>query len=448
MSADNRAQLKQWLESGEIRLQPLSFPQRELWEDSPIPPGDIANHICAFIRVKGHISPQDCQATIERVVQRQEVLRLSFLPGKGQPLQMIRATATPLTRYRQLGPDQQSPEALEAIMEEIFHEPFDLLRGPLFRVEMIQRGPEDLILAFAIHHAIADGWSLGVFVQDLVGTYIVGMKGGGGDLPAVPQTYTAWAAAERAFWTPAALAPHLAFWKSNLKDIQRIWPKPEKSAALSGKLSRWVSEVPAEQTTAVRELARQTGATLFSTLLTVFQAALFRTLGVADLVVGTPVANRNKQATRETMGYFAGVVPLRGRVDPERPFKESIRITHEATMDAFAHAVPFAEIAAAVGDAAAPGHNPIFDVRFALQNHPIPDVEIPGMSVKLRMRSTGTARFDLACELTEDGATLEVVWLYRPALMPLPEVQKLDQTFQNLLAIACRSPQSSLAAVL
>jgi hypothetical protein len=448
MSVDHRTQLKQWLESGEIRLQPLTFPQRELWETSPVPVGDVANHICAFIQVKGMITAEDCQKTLERVVERQEALRLSFLPGKDQALQMVRRTVVPNTRYRHLTPEESEPEALEEVMKAIFNGPFDLVRGPLFRLELLQRSPDELILVFAIHHAIADGWSLGVFVEDLCAAYVVGMKGGTGILPPVPQSYTAWAAAERLAWTPDALAPRIAFWKDNLKNVPRLWPKPEKSAALSGKLERWISEAPAELTTAVRELARQTGATLFSTLLTAFRTALFHLTGVADIVVGTPVANRNKQATRETMGYFAGVVPLRGRVDPEQPFDESIKATHEGTIDAFANAIPFAEIAAALGDLASPGHNPIFDVRFALQNHPIPDVTLPGMSLKLRMRSTGTARFDLACEVTEDGPTLEVVWLYRAAMFSLDDMKKLDQMFQTILANVCRSPKSRTGAAL
>ena len=86
MSQDNRARLKQWLESGEARLQALTFPQRELWEASPVPAADVSNHICALIQVRGVISAQEVKAAIQRVVERQEVLRLSFLPGKGWPV--------------------------------------------------------------------------------------------------------------------------------------------------------------------------------------------------------------------------------------------------------------------------------------------------------------------------------------------------------------------------
>src|SRR6478672_5275393 len=102
------------------------------------------------------------------------------------------------------------------------------------------------------------------------------------------------------------------------------------------------------------------------------------------------------------MGYYAGVVPLRGRIDPSQRFSELVKATHAMTIDSFANAMPFVELARAVGESPADGHHPVFDTRFALQNHPIPDVDLPGLSAKLRMRSTGTARFHLGCEVTEE----------------------------------------------
>ena len=147
------------------------------------------------------------------------------------------------------------------------------------------------------------------------------------------------------------------------------------------------------------------------------------------------------------MGYFAGIVPLRSPVEPDRPFSTGLRALHQTTVDCFANAMPFAELVRSLGDPGAPGHNPIFEVRFALQNHPIPDVALPGMSAKLRMRSTGTARFHLACEITQEADQLEVVWLFRPKLFPEEEVENLGRIFQNLLAAACRSPETSIAAL-
>src|SRR6516162_1300082 len=202
MSEEKRDRFKRWLESGEAHLHPLTFPQRELWEASPAPVTDVSNHICCIINVRGVMSRRDCLASLQRVVDRQEVLRLSFLPGKNGPIQLVRKRIAPAINFRDLSP-QTRPEEIEELARQIFYEPFDLLQGPLCRVEVLRRAADDLVLVFAIHHAIADGWTLGVFVQDLCAAYIQETVGTRNELGPVPTSYSAWGAAERAFWQTA-----------------------------------------------------------------------------------------------------------------------------------------------------------------------------------------------------------------------------------------------------
>jgi hypothetical protein len=447
MTGDKRALLKQWLANGKTSLQPLTFPQRELWEASPVSVTDSANHICCIIELRGAITPQACEAALQRVVERQEVLRLSFLPGKDRPVQMIRHTREANFRFRELTTSQGKEDAIEELAKEIFSEPFDSVQGPLYRVEVLRKSANHHVLVLAIHHAIADGWTLGVFVQDLCLAYVHGLMGLREGLPPLPLTYTAWGAAERAFWQPEELERRAAFWKSNLAGCRRFWNSLEGPATASGAPHRWVTHIPADLVEAARELARITGATLFSTLLAAFQVTLSRWTGEEDILVGTPVANRTSQAVRETMGYCAGIVPLRRHVDADRPFSASLRAVHQATVDSFANAMPFAELVPAVGDLPSAGHNPVFEVRFALQNHPVPQVALHGLSARLGMRSTGTARFHLGCEITVEEDGLEVAWLFRLNLFPLAEIKNLSYIFQVVLADVCRSPESRIAAL-
>jgi non-ribosomal peptide synthetase component F len=257
-------------------------------------------------------------------------------------------------------------------------------------------------------------------------------------LPPVSQTYTEWAAAERAIWQPAEVAKRTDFWKSHLAGSSKIWtdvcpPEP---------LQRWVSTIPVDLVRGVKSLAVSHSTTIFSTLLAAFQLTLSKWTGKDDILVGTPVANRNKEAVRETMGYFAGVVPLRGQVDATQNFSTHLRAVSESALDSFANAIPFAELAAAVAAPHEAGEHTIFDVRFALQNHPVPDVVLPKISTKLRMRSTGTARFDLACELTETGKELEVVWLFKPHRFSPENIVELNGLFLAILTNVCKSPES------
>lgn len=448
MSDDKRARLKQLLANGEIKLHPLSLSQRELWETTPVPVSDPANHICSLIFMRGKIPPEMTRQVVQRVVDRQEALRLSFLPGKDQPFQMVRATGEANIRFRDLPEAQTRPEALEEAVQEIFMEPFDLMHGPLYRIEMLSRSADDIVLVFAAHHTIADGWSLGVFVQDLWASCLGLMKGSKGPLPPVPMTYSAWSAAERAMWPQAELENRATYWRPLLKDAPRLWSSPVRKQGERHALRRWVTEIPAPLTQAIQDVAKKHHATLYSTLLAAFQTTLCQFTGGEDITVGSPVANRTHSSMKETMGYVSGVVPVRGLVVRDRPFSETLKVVHESTMDAFANAMPFAELAKAVGDMPSPGHNPIFDVRFALQNHPVPEVGLPGISMKLRMRSTGTARFDLACEVTQDGNVLELVWLSRDSLFTQAEIEKLNDLYQLVLTRACQAPGQTSAALM
>jgi hypothetical protein len=445
MSEEKRDRFRQWLERGEAGLHPLTFPQRELWEASPAPVTDVSNHICCIINVRGGMSQRDSAASLQRVVNRQEVLRLSFLPGKNGPIQLVRKRSEAAIQFRDVSPQTRSEE-IEELARESFFKQFDLLQGPLYRVELLRRAADDQVLVFAIHHAIADGWTLGVFVQDLCAAYMQESLGTRKELSPVPTSYFAWGATERAFWQAAELQPRIAFWKTQLVGTHRLWSSP-KQVDIVFVPRRLVFGLEAEITSAVRELARRSGATLFSTLLAAFQITLSRWTGEDDIVVGTPMANRTKQDVRDTMGYFAGIVPLRGQVERDRPFFDHLRTVHQTAVDSFANAMPFAELARALGDRPSPQRNPIFEVRFALQNHPVPDVEIRGLSLKLRMRSTGTSRFDLGCEITEQRDTLEVVWLFRESLFSQPEIEKLDRLFRRVLENVCCLPERRTAAV-
>ena len=441
MPVDQRARLKQWLDSGEAQLQPLTFPQRELWEVSPVTVEDNANHICCLIDVHGLLTEREARAAIQRVVDCQEVLRLSILPGKERPLQMIRKNCGINFDFREVAAGD--PE-IEELAMEIFRAPFDLVQGPLYRAVDLRRAANHHALVFAIHHAIADGWSLGVLVQDLFAAYIEVVMGSAKSLPPVPQTYSTWGATERAYWKPEMLEQRIEFWRTRLANPRRMWNRP----IMPGPPQRWLSAVSPILTNEIRELARGTGVTFFNALFGAFQIAFSEWSGCDDLVVGTPVANRTGQATGETMGYYAGIVPLRGEIDRSRVVSDHLRAGHQVTIDSFANAIPFVELVHALGEKSDGGHNPVFEVRFALQNHPMPEISLPNLSARLSMRSTGTARFQLGCEITEDREALEIAWLFRENLFSPRDIESLDGIFQRVLVGICRSPESQISELL
>ena len=446
-----RARLQELVASGQVRLQPLSFIQRELWETSPVPPEDPSNHIRSFIDLKGPLTHELCMRATRLVVARQEVMRTSILPGKERPVQMIRAHAEPVVDYHELDRPGVGDGEIIDLMEEGFRRPFDMVRGPLYRLQMVRRGPDHHALGLTIHHAIADGWTVTSFVEDLYTACISIFRESGRDmsrlqgmrdsLPPLAVTYSGWAASERARWQPAEIAKHADYWQKRLEGARPLF-----GGAPAGPetLQQWVTVLPPELAEPVRATARRCGVTLFGALLAAFRLALLQWRNADDVVVGTPVAGRAKSTLKETMGSFSGIVPLRAKVGMDRPFEETARITHEQAVEDFTRAMPFVELAAALERVVPRARHAVFDVRFAVQNHPFPGIEIAGMSSRLRNLSSGTSRFDIACELTEDGRKMELIWLHRPSAAACSEIEELDRLFRSVLENGCRRSSDKL----
>ena len=454
MEADPRAKLKEWLSAGKARLEPLSFPQREMWEASAVPPNDASNNICCFLDIRGPLTPAMCTEALEHVIKRQDVLRTTFLPGKDRPLQVVRAEADPVLSFRELPPSSCNEGQVVGEMEDGFARPIDLLRGPLYRIEMLKRGADHHALALAIHHSIADGWTISNFFHDFTMGFLLAWQRAGNDmsrlgamrleLPPLERTHGQWAATERARWTPPELQKHADYWRKRLHGSRLLFH--DRGPIRPGPLARWHAEISGALADPLRDLAKARGVTLFSTLLAAFRVALFRWAGASDVVVGTPVAGRHTTAVRETMGYFSSTVPLRGHLDPDRPFDAALTEWHRGVVDDFAHAMPFAELAAAVRCDDAKARHPAFDVRFAVQNHPFPGIDIPGISSRLELVSTGTARFDIGCEITEDSRKLELVWLHRTDVLAQTDMAELDHIFRGVIGEVGRNPSVRPAA--
>ena len=455
MEKDPKARLKEWLASGQASLRPLTFPQREIWENSPVAPGDPANHVCSYFEIRGPFTYELCHGAIQMVADRQEAMRTSFLPGKHGPVQVVRAKGETALRYREMEPSETTPEGLQAAMAEGFGEPFDLMRGPLYRMDMLRLGPDLHRLAFTIHHAVADGWTLGAFVADLCTAYILNVRLSGKVLGQIRGIRDSLPPVEMSVFPVGCGRARPMATRGNPPPRGLLETPPgriQKTAEPDGPggpgwfraADKWVVSLPKDLTDATRMLARRSGATLFSTLLTAFQWSLFRWSGIDDLVVGTPVANRSKAAVRETMGYFAGVVPLRARVDPGRSFHESLRLTHAEVVEDFAHAMPFAELAAALGEPSSRTSTRSSMSGSLSRIIPFPTSNCRAFSTRLRTCATGTSRFDIGCELTEDGGDLELVWLHRPSVVPRTDVVDLDRLFRAALVEATQNPEMPL----
>ena len=287
----------------------------------------------------------------------------------------------PFPLARVPGPAELDPASLRAWVEEHLPPDFDPGRLPLWGCALGRRGDGDHVLAFHLHHAIADAWSMGVLARDLGACYAALAAGAEPELSPLPVGYGDYALWERERLSAERVAELGAWWEARLDGAPdaRLPARPGPAAAPATGSIPLV--LPPPLAAALREVARGSGATLFATLLAALAVVLRRATGEADLVVGTSVAGRERPELAELVGCFINLVPLRVDAGGDPPFGELVARTGRGALESFARQeLPFEEIAAAArrvrGDA------PPFRVMLVLQSAPGAEAELAGVAVE------------------------------------------------------------------
>ena len=421
--------------------------QRRLWLIHQLDPDSPVYHIPAAVRLHGRLDLDRLEHAINRIIARHASLRTIFEEQDGDPIARI----LPELGIR-LEHSDAVGETLEARLEDALRQarvlarkPFDLTRGPLLRAAVWRLDEDDHLLAFVIHHIIADGWSVHVFLDELQTYY----QDADAQLPDLPVQYPDYAAWQAERLTKDALAPHLAFWRETLTDAPHALnlptdrPRPPVKRG-EGAVHRF--HIPAALAAEVKELARTAGATPFMAFLAAFATLLSRYAGQDDLVIGTALANRPRPELASLIGYFVNTLPLRLHLDLDAPFTELLARVRAATLAAFAHQdTPFEAIVEAVQPPRDLGRTPLFQVMFSLQEDPLQAVHLPHLWMEPISIDTGTARYDLTLVLTESDSGL-AGWLeYSTELWDEATIAGMMRAFRSLLASIVAQPQRPLA---
>jgi amino acid adenylation domain-containing protein len=397
----------------------LSFSQQRLWMLDQMAQGPSPYHVSLNIQFDGPLSVAAIRSAIAGLVCRHESLRTSFPSIEGRPVQDIGPfyePDVPLTDLSGGGSsEQREAEALGLAMEES-RKPYGLANGPLTRWQLYRLGPDLHILWVGMHHIITDGWSLSVIYSELAELYGAALKGRSASLRDLPIQYADFAAWQRNWLSGEVLRKQLDYWSSHLAGIStlelpadRPYPAEPSFRGLGERIS-----LSGEVLAAIKRLASEEKATLFMTLLAGFQALLQRYTGQDDIVVGSPIANRNRSEIEELVGFFVNSLVLRADLSGNPTFREIIRRVREVTLKAYEFQdMPFEKLVEELAPERNYGQNPLFQVMFALQNlPPRRPLEVAG----LRMSSVGskalTSRLEMEMHLweTKDGLAGQLVY--------------------------------------
>ncbi|PSB57478.1 hybrid non-ribosomal peptide synthetase/type I polyketide synthase, partial [Chamaesiphon polymorphus] len=306
---------------------PLSFAQQRLWFLDRLEPDSPLYNIPVTVRLQGTLQIDLLERSLQEVIQRHAALRTDFVSVDGAATQVIHDRRDWQLTIVDLG--SQPPADRLLACQELAHQeairPFQLDRSPLLRATLVCCGVDDYLLLLTVHHIVADAWSMGVLVQEVATIYSAAVRQQPADLPDLPIQYSDFALWQRSWLQGEVLAAQLAYWQTQLAGAKPLLELPldrARPAVQSFRGAHAHFSLERELTAPIERLSRDAGVTPFMTLLAAFYTLLYRYTGQTDLLVGSPIANRNRAEIEGLIGFFVNTLVLRTDLAGDISFRE------------------------------------------------------------------------------------------------------------------------------
>jgi amino acid adenylation domain-containing protein/FkbM family methyltransferase len=430
---------------------PASFAQERLWFLDQLAPGSAVYNIPCALRFRGRFEPALLRQAFQQIARRHAVLRTRFAVHDGQLHQVVADEVDLPFELLELDGAGDVEAEMQARVAREAQRPFDLAAAPLCRAVLLRLSSTDHALVFTIHHAVADGWSIGIFVRELSAIYEALGRGRPSPLAELPIQYADFAAWQRSSLASGALEAQLAYWKAQLEGASPILELPTDRPRPAEQSFRGALEpvrFSPDVSRALADFSRREGVTPFMTLLAGLDLVLHRHAGQSDVVVGVPVAGRTRPELEGIIGLFANTLALRGQVSPAESFRSLLVRVREATLAAYAHQdLPFDRLVEELAPARDMSRSPVFQVMFALQNMPVPPLDLPGLAVEPIDVPSATSRFDLSLILLESEAGLRGSVEYSTDLFEASTIRRMVRHLELLLAEAVRDPERPVSTL-
>ena len=430
---------------------PLSFAQRRLWFLDQLEPGSARYNVVHALQITGRLDAQILQRSLNEIVKRHESLRTLFTVLDGQPSQKILPIVTvelPVIDLREIVARANQSLALQKVIAEEAHRPFDLACGPLIRCKLLVLGEEQYVLLLTLHHIAFDGWSGTVLEQELSALYAAFSNKMASPLPELPFQYADYAAWQARSLRGPVAARLVSYWKKQLANLSRLQlptDRPRPAAQSCRGARKWFS-LSVGTTQALNALSRQEQATLFMVLLTALQTLLHRYTGQTDIVTGTPVAGRRHAETEKLIGFFLNMLVLRVDLSGNPTFRQAVARTRQICLDGYANEeMPFEMLVEELKPERSLDQNPLFQVSFVLQNFPKAPFETADFKEVELDIDPGIARFDLHVFMTEEEGRLRGYFEYNIDLFETATTERMVAHFQTLLDGIAANPEQRIS---
>ncbi len=432
---------------------PASFAQERLWLIDQMAPGQVAYNMPAALRLRGSLNVAALARSFGEIVNRHESLRTAFGSVNGQTTQIIAppvdASRWPLPTHdlSALPAAEREPQARQQAAHEAA-QAFDLTQPPLLRTQLLRLADDDHVLLATLHHITADGWSLGVLVQELSQIYPALCAGHAHGLAPLAVQYADFAIWQRAWLSPVRLEQELGYWREQLQGYTPLQLRTDfqRPAVQSYAGAVQVRSLAQPVASGVAQLARQTQATPFMVLLSAWFALLQRHSGQDDLIVGTGIASRTQAALEPLLGFFVNSLVMRGDLSGDPGFTELIGRVRDMSLGAFAHqGLPFEKLVEHLQPQRDASRHPLFQVAFAVQNTPLGELALPGLSLGTFDTAIAASRFDLEIHVWLTDEHIHLAACYATDLWRPDTIARWLRQFEAVLACAIAQPQRPLS---
>jgi amino acid adenylation domain-containing protein len=430
------------------RPSSCSFAQQRLWFLDRLTPGQGFYNVPAALRLGDPLDAVCLERCVNELARRHETLRTTFREIDGEPTQVIAAHQhlnVEVTDLLAIPAGQREAEVMRLATEEA-RRPFDLEHGPLLRVGLLRVSEREQVLLVTMHHIVSDGWSADVLFRELAALYEAFQRGEASPLPELPVQYADYAAWQREWLRGEVLEEQLRYWKKQLEGLSAL-PVPADHARpvlASYQGSREFLRIDEATTAALKRLSEQEDATLFITLLAVFQALLYRYTGQADIAVGTLTAGRNRVETEGLIGFFVNTLVLRTDVGGNPSFRELVRRVKETALGAYGHSeLPFEKLVEEMHPERDLSRNPLVQLTFQLFSAGGRS-DGAGWRVRVLDIDRRVATFDLALDLWETNAALSGFMEYSTDLFEAATVKQMLRHFETLATAAAENPDEAI----
>ena len=422
------------------RNLPLSYAQQRLWFVDRLERGTSTQYnVLAGHRLRGPLDRGALERAINMIVERHESLRTHFEETGGGPVQVIEPVLRiPLAveDLSELGEAEQQKRIADAMRLER-KRAFDLASGPLLRTKLLKVGEQEHILLRAMHHIVSDGWSQAVLNRELLVLYEAYREGRGNPLKPLPVQYADFALWQRERLEGGALEEGLAYWKNQLEGMPERLELPTdrpRPAVQTFEAEVCETSLSAELSEALRRLSRENQATQYMTLLAAFAVLLSRYSGQDDIVVGSPIANRQEQQLEDLIGFFVNMLVMRVRVKGDKSFRELLHDVRKTALEAYQHQdVPFERLVEELAPERNLNESPVFQVSFALQNAPSVPKMLKGLKLRRLALDTPQVRFDLEVYANHAGRVMNIAWLYNRDLFDRWRIEQMARHYAQVI---------------